>query len=518
MDIRKFIPRSSARGAWILFFLLTWLWASWWMGDSFRIAREQSFFAFDATLMHGLWQQPFGFLWIIGRAILVLYRWPLIGGLVVALMLTGGTWLVAYCLRLRPDSRWHPLCYLPALAWMAWVAWIGLNIYFQAESGRPFGILFLVVLICAIDAFVIWTFKKRGTHPAPSHQEVSGKWMWSWTIILLLLYLLPFAITYQRHPYQRPFTRMQVQLLHDDWQGIIQTAHDNAELSYRPLAADYAIALIHTGRLADDLFDIRLDYDTLFVKGYGNYPNVGTGLYQIDCDYHAGLFRTATHHAVEHLTMMGPTLFSLKHLTRLALLDYDWPLARKYLLILKQAPFEGDFVARYEPMVGHPELVDADPIFAQLRLTEPVNDAFEGQFEEPSFLGYTATMMVGRSKEALMESLMACLYSKRMPDFLMRCQPLVGSTLPRSVAEGLVTQVSKEPDILRAFPQLEMNAQMFQNFIRTNQYAFKDRPTYARKLFDTYKGYYPYYYFFGNLKATRKRSDEEHGGSKAGVN
>ena len=134
MDIRKFIPRSSARGAWILFFLLTWLWASWWMGDSFRIAREQSFFAFDATLMHGLWQQPFGFLWIIGRAILVLYRWPLIGGLVVALMLTGGTWLVAYCLRLRPDSRWHPLCYLPALAWMAWVAWIGLNIYFQAES------------------------------------------------------------------------------------------------------------------------------------------------------------------------------------------------------------------------------------------------------------------------------------------------------------------------------------------------------------------------------------------------
>ena len=31
-----------------------------------------------------------------------------------------------------------------------------------------------------------------------------------------------------------------------------------------------------------------------------------------------------------------------------------------------------------------------------------------------------------------------------------------------------------------------------------------DRPGHAYELFGKYKGYYPYYYFFGNLKATKK--------------
>ena len=312
--------------------------------------------------------------------------------------------------------------------------------------------------------------------------------------------------------------RMQVQLMNEDWQGMVETAHDNDELSYRPLAANYAIALVHTGHLTDAFFDIRLDYDTLYLHSFDGTPDIGTGLYLTDCDYHAGLFRTATHHAIEHLTMHGPTLFSLKHLTRLALLDHDWPLARKYLYILRQTFFEDAFVERYEPMVEHPELVEADPVFRQLRLTEPVADSFESQYQEPVFLGYAATLMAGRSREALMQSLMACLYSKRMPDFLMRTEPLVGSVPPRSIAEGLVTQIVKNPTILQAFPQLQMNVQVYQNFIRNNTEALKDRPANARRLFPEYKGYYPYYYFFGNLKATRKSSDKEHEGSKAGVN
>ena len=43
-----------------------------------------------------------------------------------------------------------------------------------------------------------------------------------------------------------------------------------------------------------------------------------------------------------------------------------------------------------------------------------------------------------------------------------------------------------------------------------------DREGNARKLFEQYKGYYPYYYFFGNLKATRKSDTKA--SSSAGVN
>ena len=57
------------------------------MGDLLRITYEQSFFAPDATLMLWLWQQPFGSLWILGRALLTLYHWPLLGGFVARRLL-----------------------------------------------------------------------------------------------------------------------------------------------------------------------------------------------------------------------------------------------------------------------------------------------------------------------------------------------------------------------------------------------------------------------------------------------
>ena len=89
------------------FFLLSWAWSSWWMGDVLRIAYERSYFAADATLMYWLWQQPFGSLWIVGRALLTLYHWPLLGGLLVAVLLACGSWLVGYCLRLPRRWRWY---------------------------------------------------------------------------------------------------------------------------------------------------------------------------------------------------------------------------------------------------------------------------------------------------------------------------------------------------------------------------------------------------------------------------
>lgn len=498
-----------------LFFVLAWLWASWWMGDLLRITYEQSFFAANATLMHWLWQQPFGSLWILGRALLTLYHWPLVGGLVVALLLTAGSWLVGYCLRL--PLRWRWIQYLPASAWMTWVAWLGLNLYFQSEPGRIFGALLLGVLVCAVDAFIIWTFKKPLSHgaaiPLPSRKEQFLK-----LLFILACFALPLSVTHLRHPYVRPLSRMQVQLLHQDWQGMVGTAHENASLSYRPLAAFYAIALVHTGHLADQLFDIRLEFDSLYLMNRNRTSDVGSELYTIDGDYHAGLFRAATHKAMEHLTMQGPTLFSLKHLSKLALLNGDWSLARKYLKIIGESPFESAFVEKYANMLENPERVEADPEFAVVRKTEPLEDSFEGQYQQPTFLGYTAVLTQGRSQEALIQSLMANLYSKRMPDFLYRCQPFVGRTPPTTIVEGLITQSIKNQAILQAFPISQMELQRYQAFLRVVAPYMKNRAAAPVELFEQYRGYYPYYYFFGNLRVTRKRDDAEASKSNAGVN
>ena len=170
-------------------------------------------------------------------------------------------------------------------------------------------------------------------------------------------------------------------------------------------------------------------------------------------------------------------------------------------------------------MVGNDEAVAADPEFALLRLTEPLHDSFESQYEQPCFLGYTATLMEGRSMEALTQSLMANLYSKRMPDFLMRCQPLAGQVPPTLIGQGLTTQIKKNPAIQQAFPSLEMDMRRYATFLQAVSPYIKDRPAHARQLFDQFQGYYPYYYFFGNLKATRKKEDNKaQETSNAGVN
>ena len=519
---KKFwLSNNRPGGGWV-FFLLTWAWAAWWMGDVFRIAYERSFFAADSTLMHWLWQQSYGSLWILGRALLTLYHWPWVGGLLVAVLLTAGSWLVGYCLRL--PRRWRWAQYLPAGCWLCWASWAGFDLYYMHEPGRILGIPFLVLVVCAVDAFVIWTFKRRRAIAALEDPSAGKEAPVGWRYYLLSfafflsLIVLPCILLHFRHPYLRPVTRMQVQLMERDYQGMVATGHKNAHLSYRPLAAYYAIGLARTGHLTDQLFDIRLEYDTVYAHSYGGDPEQALNYYLVDCDFQSGLVRPAMRRAMEELTMDGPSLFTLKHLARMALIEGEWEVARKYFHILRKAPFEGAFLQKYEAMLERPDLVQADPEFASLLKTAPMANAFENQFAKPCFLGYFAVAEQGRSIETLNYSLMANLYSKRMPDFLARCQVLVGSTPPRTIAEGLATQAPKNEVILRAFPQLQMDVQRYVGFLKVAAPYMKERERGGRELFDEYHGYYPYYYFFGNIRATVKRDEAHLETSKSGVN
>lgn len=50
-----FINSHYRTCAYALLFALAWTWASWWMGDIYRITYENSYLAADSTLMHFLW-------------------------------------------------------------------------------------------------------------------------------------------------------------------------------------------------------------------------------------------------------------------------------------------------------------------------------------------------------------------------------------------------------------------------------------------------------------------------------
>ena len=515
----------------LLFFLLAWLWASWWMGDVMRIAYERSFIAADATLMLWLWQKFLGWLWILGRALLALYRWPVVGGLFVAAMLTVGSWLVGVCLRL--PQRWRWVQNLPAVCWMTWTAKEGLNLFYMNEPGRILGVPFLVLVILAVLAGI-----EKRLSPRPPYQGGSGHCSGTEnkqrsiskvftpsligraggeSFLIFLCFALPAYYLNYCHPYLRPLTKMQVQLLNDDFEGISRTAHEHAEMSYRPMAGFYAIALARTGHLADQLFDIKLEFDSLHTYGRNGEPNECMNYHIIDCNYYAGLVRASRHYAVEDLTMNGPSLFNLKYMVKISLVEGDWALAQKYLHVLRQAPFEGAFIEKYEPMVGHPDRVQADPEFAAVIKMLPTYHTLEQMHVKPGFLGYYVDLREFQNPEAMEWSAVACLYAKRMPSFLQRCKGYLGSMPPRSIAEGLIIKAYSEPAILQAFPQLELGINRYELFMQDAMPYMEDRERGGEVLFEKYKGYYPYYYFFGNLRSTRS-PNEEQGHNRAGVN
>lgn len=516
--------KGGARKHWpllpipIVVFILIWLWVAIWQGDVFRMVRENSFFAPNELLMHYELQKEYGVLWTIGRALLTTFRYPWFGGIVLSLILTACCWLFGYALRLKAGWRW--IQYLPLGIFTGIFTYQGLNNWYEAESGQVMGIPFCILVVLVIWGIIIRSFSRKPV-PAivtiPKDETPRQNRLQLYAVVLMLA--IPMIFAHFSRPYVRPIAKMQVAVMNQDWQKVIDIAHDNSEMSYRPIAANYAIALVQTGQIGEKLFDIRLDYDSLYLQSMSGEHTISTSLYQMECDFHAGLTETSYHHAMESMAMEGPTIRNLKMMCKSALVRNEWDVAERYLTVLDKVPFEGEFIEKYRPMLRDTAKVNADREFAMIKLTEPVRDAFENQFIQPAFLGYNAGLLEGRSINALWNSLMVHIYTKTMQDFIYRCQPLKGTTPPTSIAEALTLMSNKQPELLNLFSGLDMHRNRLAGFVEdTKQYMStpEDRAKHAKELFPKYKGYYPYYYFFGNLKATKKKAKTE--SSNAGVN
>ena len=499
---------SSTRRKWLLpvlpiFFVLTWLWAAWYYGSVFHISREYSFWVADTRVMEFILSQSYGSLRYLGRAMLQLYQYPWLGGLLMALMLSAGSWLAGYCMRLRP--AWRPIQYLPALGYMAVITFLGLDIFFEARTGLIFGIPFVVLLVLCIWGIMIRSFSRKPV-PAiisiPTDETPRQNTMQLAVIVLCLAAIIGFD------QWQRPYVRVICRLLdmeyQQDWAGIQKLARANAKMSNRPMACSYAISLVQTGLVAERLFDIRLDYDSLYIHGMDGEHNNASNLYVPEGDYYGGFIESAMHSSMEQMVMTGPTIRLLKLMTKCALMRSEWELAEKYLTLLHRVPFEGAFCKKYSALLRQPELVNADKEMAMIRLTEPIHDSFENQYQQPLFMGYNLMLVEGRSNNALINSLVVCLYTKLMPQFVERLEPLIGTTPPSIIMDGILLAENKNPGISQHFNGLNLREAQIQNFLQKVRPYIKDCPRYAYELFPRYKGYYPYYYFFGNLKATRK--------------
>ena len=497
-----------------IFFVLTWIWAAWYYGSVFHISREFSFWSADTRLMQFILCQPYGILRCIGRAMLQLYKYPWLGGLLMALMLTLISWLTGYCLRInnfgsKVKNYLSALRFLPALLYIAVVTYHGLDIFFEARTGLIFGIPFIALVVLCIWAAIIRSFRLRVKSEELGVRSLTNP-HFSFFIshFSLFFIVLAFAAIIGFDMWQRPYVRVICRLLdmeyRQDWAGIQKLARANATMSNRPMACSYAISLVQTGQVAERLFDIRMDYDSLHVHGMDWKHNNASVLYVPEGNFFGGFIQSSEHACMEQMVMTGPTIRLLKLMTKCALMREEWELADKYLTLLRRVPFEGAFCKKYGPMVRRLDLVNSDPEMALVRLTEPLHDSFENQYQQPLFMGYNLMLVEGRSQQALLNSLCVCLYTKLMPQFVERLEPLIGTTPPSIIMDGIMLAENKNPGIAKNFTGLNFRQPQLQSFLENMRPYMKDRPRYAYELFPRYKGYYPYYYFFGNLKATKK--------------
>lgn len=491
----------------LLFFILSWGILSIYYGDVLYIAQQNSFFTTESPLMQFVTgHKPYGYLWWLGRAFLQLFYYPLLGGAVTALLLTICSGLIHYVFRLKKNL--FILQFVPASAWLFYCFFQGFNLYYQAETGKILGIPICIFIILLLQSLFIRTFSKKKISTSFRSQQESKKRIIIQVLAIVILLFTPVIWNEYYRPYVRITTQMEKAMQKEDWQKIKDIAK-NCNVSARPIAAYYAIALMQTNEITQSLFDIEYNYADIYLYDRNGDKDYGTGYYEMDGNFYAGLINSSYRNAMERLTMDGPSALILKRLAETSLLNNERELCRKYIRILKCLPFEEKFIIKIENMYKNTELIKQDRQYSQIMKLEPTENSFETFYPRPLFLGYNINLMQGSSLEALQASLAACLYSKMMPAFLIRTEPLINIPLAQNVQDALVLANNTNKNISQIFQLDELSKEKFDLFTRMAATYKKNRAEGAKQLKAQFLGYYPYYYYFGNLNTEKKSQKSE---------
>lgn len=529
---KRFIRLSP----YLLGFIFIFIFCSFIYGDVFTRAEQDSFFTFDATSMKFLTDQSLGYIYWGGRFILIAFKSMWTGALLLSLILTGTAWCLASSMSLPPRLR--GLSFLVPFLILGWMVWRGTSIYYKNEPSLivlvPLGILLLSAILAGASALL------RKKKAKDSSCKISALNQGNLCIILFSVILYSCTLIFNQNEILT--ARMQNSILREDFNNLVEDGL-SARHPSRAVAAYYTIGLIQTDQLYDRLFQIPFNFPetTRLDKKDGSEEY---GIFLADCNFFAGLLNPSYHMALEHIVMNGPRLYYLKRLAICSVMKGEKELSRKYMKIIESIPFEKSFVNKYSPMIDHPELAKNDPVLSRVYALEPLENRFEQNYRAPAFLGYNIGLRSGR-EAALIPSIMACLYSKDLPNSMERALQLRrnGTPLSPALQQAIVIFGQKQPGIFQHFPELAPGAGgRFGNgsefFLRD---FFNDVQTYYREkyndtadwkqrmttdlkngiptdLLDLLKekwlGNYVFYYYCQNIRP-KKQEDNSH---NSGVN
>ncbi len=483
---------SPRRLQWLTYglgFLALFAFLCWGYGDVLTRAEQDSYISCSDDSMYFLLSQPYGRLWWLMRWPLLLFKWTALGAAALALVYTLTAKFTDYALRL--PRHWIGLGFLVPVAEMGWMLWRGTNLYYKSEPSQFVGIALACLLATGLLAAVAWLLSRKVKHP-----EVVSLRPYGLAVALVLIGGTSWAARYFN---ENEILTARVQLLTDrgDWEGIIEAARSARQPS-RAVAAYHALALLQTDQLLEGMFDIPYEYPAVRLEKHDGSEEYG--LFLADCNLHAGLTNPGYRSAMDQLVMNGPRLFTLKRLAICSLLNGEDALCRKYLHLIGQMPFEGDFVEKYGKMVGKRELIGEDPTLAHILQLFPREKKFEQNYPPPTFLGYNMRLEEG-ADATLHTSAAACLYSKDLQSFLPRAQVMAakGMRFPDCMQQAIAIMALKQPELLQQFPQVgRFVPDEVRNFLLDAKPYVGDRLRLRHELRDRWLGTYVYYYYTEN--------------------
>jgi len=481
-------------------------------GAMFVRAEQDSYISTSPDTMHFVLSQSGGALWWVMRWALLVFKWCYLGGLLLALVWTLTARLTDYALRV-PRS-WEGVGFVLPLIQIGWMIWRGTNLYYKSEPSMFVFIALLLLLIAALAAGITFLVRRKKQKAAPANVSGAIRPWGCLTAFILINALSAFA----RYFNENEIYTARLQLLENEerWEEMIDIAR-SARRPSRAVAAYYAIALEETDQLLDGVYDIPYEYPKVRLDKHDGSEEYG--LFVSDCNFHAGLLNPAYRTAMDQVVMNGVRLFHLKQMARAALLNEEYALCRKYVTLISQNPFEGDFVEKYNAFLANPKSIAEDATFAHVKGLRPMEDNFEQNYAPPAFLGYNCGLRSGNNA-TLVTSAAACLYSKDLQAFLLRAQIMAqkGMAFPSCMQQAIAIMALKQPDLLKAFPQVgKFVPDEIRSFLLDAKPLVGDRLRVRHELRKQWLGTYVYYYYTENNDPDQVAKPEGSAG-KAGVN
>lgn len=485
-----------------------------WYGDTLLVAEQRSFFTFDPTPMQAYITQSFGWLYAIGRFMLLSCVSPLAGATLISLMLVLSSWLLSQAFSFKGwayvVSIILPFCYFGYLFYM------GLNLVYLRELSWIMTIPLCILLICIVIALIAKLIKKQKIVFSSLWEkaEISNPRQGGVLLgLLLALFVGSIAVAETYAQNDRITCSLEKLMYEEDWDGMVKKAKTASHPS-RTVVGLYALALNQNGQMGTELFNIPMQYRNAHLSRKDGSFDGGIHYIVIYCNFYAGLTRSAYHESMEQVVLDGPSINKLKIMIKCAIIDKENALAQKYLDILKKVPFENDFVEKYSNMLNDYNLVLQDAELASVIDLQPVKDSFEQNYREPLFLGYNVKLVEAKSIRGLYNSLYACLYSKDMIGFGDRVLTMINNKmmLPKVVEEAVIVRNIKNLKVLSGMNISQYTLQGMKDFMdecfakdqSVNAQMSKEEKNEinkkkARKYIDKYLGTYQFYYYFQNI-------------------